>query len=111
MASGASGGLTPAAESAAAFPSAAAAGISKDSEGYSVPPPPSQQALDPISQAELALTGEAPQQPQFNVNIRNKPIEEEGGAAALESVANKLVSIIHPRILISVDIVLVSRKS
>jgi hypothetical protein len=58
----------------------------KDNEGFSVPPP----ALDPISEASLALTGEVPQ-PQYNVNILNTPIKEEGGAAALENVAGKLV--------------------
>jgi hypothetical protein len=58
----------------------------KDSEGFTVPPP----ALDPISEASAALAGEA-SQPQFNVNILNTPIKEEGGTAALENVAGKLV--------------------
>ncbi|EME80794.1 uncharacterized protein MYCFIDRAFT_204076 [Pseudocercospora fijiensis CIRAD86] len=59
----------------------------RDSEGFSVPP----QHLDPISQAqaEAEMGGEV-QQPQFNVNIRNAPIEEEGGEAALASMAGKL---------------------
>jgi hypothetical protein len=58
----------------------------KDNEGFTVPPP----ALDPISEASAALAGEA-SQPQFNVNILNTPIKEEGGTAALENVAGKLV--------------------
>ncbi|CAK3907415.1 Hypothetical predicted protein [Lecanosticta acicola] len=58
----------------------------RDSEGYSVPP----QQLDPISQAEADLTAAERPEPQFNVNIRNAPIREEGGEAALASVANKL---------------------
>jgi hypothetical protein len=62
----------------------------KDNEGFSVPPP----VLDPISEASLALTGEAPQ-PQYNVNILSTPIKEEGGAAALENVAGKLVCCIE----------------
>ncbi|KAF7193630.1 Cytoskeletal protein syp1 [Pseudocercospora fuligena] len=60
---------------------------SRDSEGFSVPP----QNLDPISQAQAdaEMAGEA-QQPQFNVNIRNAPIQEEGGEAALANMAGKL---------------------
>ncbi|KAF2206403.1 hypothetical protein CERZMDRAFT_108074 [Cercospora zeae-maydis SCOH1-5] len=59
----------------------------RDHEGFSVPP----QQLDPISQAQAdaAELGER-QEPQFNVNIRNAPIQEEGGEAALASMANKL---------------------
>ncbi|KAM3414293.1 hypothetical protein BST61_g10946 [Cercospora zeina] len=59
----------------------------RDNEGFSVPP----QELDPISQAqaEAAELGER-QEPQFNVNIRNAPIQEEGADAALASMANKL---------------------
>ena len=68
----------------------------KDSEGFSVPP----QDIDPITQAQLdaAAAGEG-STPQFNVNIRDAPIQEEGGnsEAALASMANKLVSeeIVH----------------
>ncbi|KXS93632.1 hypothetical protein AC578_6902 [Pseudocercospora eumusae] len=60
---------------------------SRDSEGFSVPPP----NLDPISQAQAdaEMAGEA-QQPQFNVNIRSAPIQEEGGEAALANMAGKL---------------------
>jgi hypothetical protein len=59
----------------------------RDNEGFSVPP----RTLDPISQAQADAAAEAAQ-PQFNVNIRNAPIQEEGGEAALASVATKLVS-------------------
>ncbi|KAK3696640.1 Suppressor of Profilin deletion [Vermiconidia calcicola] len=59
----------------------------KDSEGFSVPP----QDLDPISQAQrdAALEGGAP---QYNVNIRDAPIQDDGGNpdAALADVATKL---------------------
>lgn len=60
----------------------------RDSEGFSVPPP----NLDPISQAQAdaAMAGDRPE-PQYNVNIRNAPIQEEGGEAALANVAGKLV--------------------
>ncbi|SMQ51779.1 unnamed protein product [Zymoseptoria tritici ST99CH_1A5] len=57
----------------------------RDDEGFSVPP----SNLDPISQAQAEAAAEAGS-PQFNVNIRNAPIEEEGGDAALASVATKL---------------------
>ncbi|CAK1366846.1 Suppressor of profilin deletion [Cercospora beticola] len=59
----------------------------RDNEGFSVPP----QQLDPISQAQAdaAELGDR-QEPQFNVNIRNAPIQEEGADAALASMANKL---------------------
>lgn len=62
---------------------------SRDNDGFSVPP----QQLDPISQAQ-ADAGDLGdrQEPQFNVNIRNAPIQEEGGDVALASMANKLVS-------------------
>lgn len=56
----------------------------RDSEGFSVPPA----ELDPISQAQADAAAEAP---QYNVNIRNAPIQEEGGDAALASLATKLV--------------------
>ena len=71
-----------------------AAEVPRDSEGFSVPP----SNLDPISQAQAdaAAAGESAS-PAFNVNIRNAPIQEEGGDsnAALTSVANKLVSRFH----------------
>ncbi|KAI5364296.1 putative FCH domain, AH/BAR domain superfamily, Mu domain-containing protein [Septoria linicola] len=59
----------------------------RDNDGFSVPPP----QLDPISQAQ-ADAGDLGdrQEPQFNVNIRNAPIQEEGGDAALASMATKL---------------------
>lgn len=56
----------------------------RDSEGFSVPPAD----VDPISQAQAEAAAEAP---QYNVNIRQAPIEEEGGEAALASLASKLV--------------------
>ncbi|CZT14452.1 uncharacterized protein RCC_00429 [Ramularia collo-cygni] len=55
----------------------------RDSEGFSVPPAD----LDPISQAQAEAAAETP---QYNVNIRQAPIEEEGGEAALASLASKL---------------------
>lgn len=58
----------------------------RDNEGFSMPPA----GLDPISQAQ-AEADEA-QQPQWNVNIRNEPIREDGGQAALAATASKLVS-------------------
>lgn len=63
----------------------------RDSEGFSVPP----QQLDPIAQAQADLTGGERPEPQYNVNIRNTPIQEEGGDAALASVAGRLVSKTH----------------
>lgn len=62
----------------------------RDNEGYSVP----SRDVDPITQAQqdAADAGEnAP--PQFNVNIRNAPIEDEQSAdnqAVMASMANKL---------------------
>lgn len=56
----------------------------RDSDGFSVPPA----SADPISQAQAEAAAETP---QFNVNIRQAPIHEEGGEAALASVATKLV--------------------
>ena len=73
--------------------SSAAAEPQKDSEGFSVPPP----NLDPISQAQRDAAsigdGEGGASP-FNVNIRDKPLQEDGASsdAALAIVANKLVS-------------------
>lgn len=77
----------PSQPQAPAFPTATEP--QRDSEGFSVPP----QYLDPISQAQADadFAGER-QEPQFNVNIRNAPIQEEGGEAALANVAGKLVS-------------------
>ncbi|OCK78258.1 hypothetical protein K432DRAFT_332433 [Lepidopterella palustris CBS 459.81] len=61
----------------------------KDSEGYTVPP----SATDAISQAEQEAIGanETPT-PQFKVDIRNAPIQEEDGDAetVLANVANTL---------------------
>lgn len=72
---------------AAAMPTSAE--TRRDNDGFSVPP----QQLDPISQAQ-ADAGDLGdrQEPQFNVNIRNAPIQEEGGEVALASMAHKLVS-------------------
>lgn len=71
-------------------PQPAAAESQKDSEGYSVPP----QELDPITQAqqEAAMLGDG-SQPQYNVNIRDAPIQEEGagGAVSLTDAATRLV--------------------
>jgi len=61
----------------------------RDNEGYSVP----SRDLDPITQAQQdAADGEAAA-PQFNVNIRSAPIENEqneDAQAAIASMANKL---------------------
>ncbi|KAI9783938.1 MAG: hypothetical protein M1839_002883 [Geoglossum umbratile] len=59
----------------------------KDSEGFSLPPP----GKDPISQAEQEANENAPA-PQFKLDIRNDPIQEEDGDAneALANVANTL---------------------
>ncbi|KAM0719037.1 hypothetical protein Q7P37_004942 [Cladosporium fusiforme] len=62
----------------------------RDNEGYSVPA----RDVDPITQAQqdAADAGENVP-PQFNVNIRNAPIENEEGEdaqAAIASMANKL---------------------
>lgn len=69
-----------------------AADSQKDSEGFSVP----SQNLDPISQAqqEAAALGEGAA-PSFNVNIRDAPIQDEGGSAdaALANMATKLVRV------------------
>jgi F-BAR domain only protein len=63
----------------------------KDSEGFSIP----QRNLDPISQAqaEAAAAGETTG-PAYNVNIRDRPIQEDGAASEslLASAATKLVS-------------------
>lgn len=70
----------------------------KDNEGFSVPP----QDLDAISQAqqEAAALGDGGA-PQFNVNIRDAPIQEGGSSeAALAEVATKLVCINGSRLLI-----------
>jgi hypothetical protein len=60
----------------------------RDSEGYSVPPTD----IDPITQAQQeALDSGENVQPQFNVNIRNAPIQDEQGAdMALANMASKL---------------------
>ncbi|THW24504.1 hypothetical protein D6D23_05184 [Aureobasidium pullulans] len=59
----------------------------RDNEGFSEPPP----AADLISQAEQeAAEANEANQPQFKLDIRNAPIAEEGGDAALTSVANTL---------------------
>ena len=61
----------------------------KDSQGFSIPP----SNLDPISQAQAdAAFGGENGPPQFKMNIRNVPIQEEGADTALNSVASKLVS-------------------
>lgn len=61
----------------------------RDNEGYSMP----SRDLDPITQAQQdAADGEAGA-PQFNVNIRSAPIENEqseDAQAAIASMANKL---------------------
>ncbi|RMY44321.1 hypothetical protein D0865_10633 [Hortaea werneckii] len=61
----------------------------QDSEGFTVRP----EHNDPIMQAQMdaAATGETTA-PAYNVNIRDAPIQEEGGDsdAALASMANKL---------------------
>lgn len=61
----------------------------QDNEGFSVPP----QNLDPISQAEQDAAAEG-SAPQFNVNIRDTPIQDDASNAnsSLASVAGKLVS-------------------
>lgn len=63
------------------------AGTEPDADGFSSP----SQSLDPITQAQQEAAAEGGQ-PQFNVNIRNDPIQEEGGDAdnALQSMAQKL---------------------
>ncbi|WPH00283.1 Hypothetical protein R9X50_00310700 [Acrodontium crateriforme] len=63
----------------------------KDSEGFSVPPAD----LDPITQAQreaASFEGEPGSNtpPAFNVNIRDKPIQDENADAALSSAATKL---------------------
>ncbi|KAH0283583.1 hypothetical protein M436DRAFT_43046 [Aureobasidium namibiae CBS 147.97] len=59
----------------------------RDNQGFSEPPP----ALDAISQAEReASEANDLNQPQFKLDIRNAPIAEEGGDAALTSMANTL---------------------
>ncbi|KAI4833824.1 hypothetical protein E4T44_09197 [Aureobasidium sp. EXF-8845] len=59
----------------------------RDNQGFSEPPP----ALDAISQAQReANEANDANQPQFKLDIRNAPIAEEGGDAALSSMANTL---------------------
>lgn len=59
----------------------------RDNQGFSEPPA----AVDPISQAEReAADANDANQPQFKLDIRNAPIAEEGGDAALTSMANTL---------------------
>ncbi|KAI5193668.1 hypothetical protein E4T39_08852 [Aureobasidium subglaciale] len=59
----------------------------RDNEGFSEPPP----AVDLISQAQQeAADANDANQPQFKLDIRNAPIAEEGGDAALTSVVNTL---------------------
>ncbi|KAI4732154.1 hypothetical protein E4T49_00154 [Aureobasidium sp. EXF-10728] len=59
----------------------------RDSQGFSEPPP----AVDLISQAEReAAEANDASQPQFKLDIRNAPIAEEGGDAALTTMANTL---------------------
>lgn len=59
----------------------------RDSEGYSMP----SRELDPITQAQQDAAAEN-LPPQFNVNIRDAPVEERGADAdaALASMASKL---------------------
>ncbi|KAI9801438.1 MAG: hypothetical protein M1833_002670 [Piccolia ochrophora] len=59
----------------------------KDSEGFTMPPPPN----DAISQAEQEAAEEQ-SQPQFKLDIRNAPIQEEDrdAATAMTNVANAL---------------------
>lgn len=62
-----------------------------DSEGFSVP----QRGLDPISQAQQdAAVSDDGTAPQFNVNIRDAPIQDSSATsdADLAGMANKLVS-------------------
>jgi hypothetical protein len=70
----------------------------RDHEGYSMP----SRDLDPISQAQqdAADAGETPA-PQFNVNIRDAPVQDaqgEDAQAAINNLANRLqmVSIFDP---------------
>jgi len=62
----------------------------RDAEGFSVPP----SSLDAISRAEqeAAAAGEDASSPQFKLDIRNAPIQEEDGGAeaALANVASTL---------------------
>lgn len=59
----------------------------RDAEDYSVRPA----NLDPISQAQ-ADAASMSSQPAYNVNIRDAPIQDEGGdSAALANMANTLV--------------------
>ncbi|EME41975.1 hypothetical protein DOTSEDRAFT_72917 [Dothistroma septosporum NZE10] len=59
----------------------------RDSQGYSIP----QRDLDPISQAQADAAAAAERaEPAYNVSIRQEPIREEGGEAALANVATKL---------------------
>ncbi|KAK3062486.1 hypothetical protein LTS18_003968, partial [Coniosporium uncinatum] len=62
----------------------------RDAEGFSVPP----SSLDAISRAEqeAAAAGEDASSPQFKLDIRNAPIQEEdaGAEAALANVASAL---------------------
>ncbi|KAG9878242.1 hypothetical protein KCU94_g21687, partial [Aureobasidium melanogenum] len=59
----------------------------RDNQGFSEPPA----AVDAISQAEReAADANDASQPSFKLDIRNAPIAEEGGDAALTSMANTL---------------------
>jgi hypothetical protein len=79
----------PRAVQPAPIPAPVIAEPERDNEGYSVP----SRDLDPITQAQQdAADGEAGA-PQFNVNIRSAPIENEpneDAQAAIASMANKL---------------------
>jgi hypothetical protein len=70
----------------------------RDGDGYSLP----SHNMDPISEAEAAAAAERAE-PAYNVNIRNAPIEEEGGEAALASMANKLVSPSSLNVTVDID--------
>ncbi|KAF2174260.1 hypothetical protein M409DRAFT_16524 [Zasmidium cellare ATCC 36951] len=58
----------------------------RDNESFSVPPP----TLDPISQAQADAAFAERTEPQYNVNIRSAPIQEEGSEAALANMAGRL---------------------
>ena len=62
----------------------------KDGEGFSIPPPSS----DPISLAQYEAAHTENDQPQFKLDIRNEPIQEQDAdaQAALSNVANTLRS-------------------
>ena len=70
----------------------------RDNEGYSVP----SRDLDPITQAQqdAAEAGESTA-PQFNVNIRDAPVQDaqgEDAQAAIANLANRLQMVRHPLI-------------